>query len=185
MFACVWLLHAGHEVWTNSLTVIVINPKRQRGGGAKPAAAQVGWGWQAPQFRLCCARIFCFSLGLLAGNQQLHWTFVSAGCCVMWCWPLATQSPLGSTTHAVCLYMPACMRAQESAASKPLLLSELSVPGNAGRAYGALTADRNPIHLSSLTSQVRRLGKTSDAAVQTLDEAQQAAINVSQQSLWW
>lgn len=72
----------GKEVWTNSLTVIVINPKRQRGGGAKPAAAQ------------------------------------------------------------------------EAAAPKPLLLSELSVPGNAGRAYGALTADRNPIHLSSLTSQL-------------------------------
>lgn len=32
---------AGKEVWVNSLTVIVINPKRQRGGGAKPAAAQV------------------------------------------------------------------------------------------------------------------------------------------------
>jgi hypothetical protein len=47
------------------------------------------------------------------------------------------------------------MWAQEAAAPKPLLLSELSVPGNAGRAYGALTADRNPIHLSSLTSQVR------------------------------
>jgi hypothetical protein len=32
---------AGKAVWINSLTVIVINPKRQRGGGAKPAAAQV------------------------------------------------------------------------------------------------------------------------------------------------
>lgn len=37
---CCWCL-AGKEVWVNSLTVIVINPKRQRGGGAKPAAAQV------------------------------------------------------------------------------------------------------------------------------------------------
>lgn len=46
---------------------------------------------------------------------------------------------------------------QESA-PKPLLLAELSVPGNAGRSYGALTADRNPIHLSSLTSQVCELG---------------------------
>lgn len=43
---------------------------------------------------------------------------------------------------------------QESASAKPVLLAELSVPGNAGRAYGALTADRNPIHLSSVTSQV-------------------------------
>jgi hypothetical protein len=34
-------LCAGKEVWVNSLTVIVINPKRQRGGGAKPAT-QVG-----------------------------------------------------------------------------------------------------------------------------------------------
>lgn len=72
----------GQEVWSNSLTVIVINPKRQRGGGAKPAAGQ------------------------------------------------------------------------ESSAPKPLLLAGLSVPGNAGRAYGALTADRNPIHLSALTSQL-------------------------------
>jgi hypothetical protein len=37
----VLLVFAGKEVWVNSLTVIVINPKRQRGGGAKPAAAQV------------------------------------------------------------------------------------------------------------------------------------------------
>jgi acyl dehydratase len=34
------------------------------------------------------------------------------------------------------------------------LLANLSVPGNAGRAYGALSGDRNPIHLSALTSQL-------------------------------
>lgn len=56
------------------------------------------------------------------------------------------------------------MCAQESAAPKPLLLAELSVPGNAGRAYGALTADRNPIHLSSLTSQVGQLGSQASSS---------------------
>jgi acyl dehydratase len=44
---------------------------------------------------------------------------------------------------------------QESQAPKVVQLSGLLVPGNAGRAFGALTADRNPIHLSSVTSQVR------------------------------
>jgi acyl dehydratase len=34
------------------------------------------------------------------------------------------------------------------------LLANLSVPSNAGRAYGALSGDRNPIHLSALTSQL-------------------------------
>jgi hypothetical protein len=47
-----------------------------------------------------------------------------------------------------------CFCIQQVASLQPVLLAELSVPGNAGRAYGALTADRNPIHLSSITSQV-------------------------------
>jgi acyl dehydratase len=34
------------------------------------------------------------------------------------------------------------------------LLANLTVPGNAGRAYAALSGDRNPIHLSALTSQL-------------------------------
>jgi hypothetical protein len=62
-----------------------------------------------------------------------------------------------------------CVCVQESTAPKPLLLAELSVPGNAGRAYGALTADRNPIHLSSLTSQVSWL--VSQNAVATVAPA--------------
>lgn len=52
-----------------------------------------------------------------------------------------------------CVCFPVML--QESSAPKPLLLAELLVPGNAGRAFGALTADRNPIHISSITSQVR------------------------------
>lgn len=34
------------------------------------------------------------------------------------------------------------------------LVSKLQVPGNAGRAYGALSGDRNPIHLFPFTSQL-------------------------------
>lgn len=75
----------------------------------------------------------------------------------------------------------ACLCVQESAAPKPLLLSELSVPSNAGRAYGALTADRNPIHLSSLSSQVR-LGKTLDEAAAKGTMHMAAA---SRQLVWW
>ncbi len=72
-------------MWRNELTVIVINPKRQRGGGARPSG-----GAQAPASAL-----------------------------------------LGR-----------------------VLLSELIVPGNAGRAYGSLSGDRNPIHLSALTARL-------------------------------
>eukprot|EP00878_Enallax_costatus_P001490 GHUV01001641.1.p1 GENE.GHUV01001641.1~~GHUV01001641.1.p1 ORF type:complete len:327 (+),score=76.16 GHUV01001641.1:118-1098(+) len=72
---------SGSKVWENSLTVIVINPKRQRGGGAKTAEA-------------------------------------------------TQESP------------------------KRELLAELSLPANAGRAFGALTGDRNPIHMHALTSQL-------------------------------
>ncbi|WIA39673.1 hypothetical protein OEZ86_005738 [Tetradesmus obliquus] len=69
----------GDQVWVNSLTVIVINPKAKRGGG-----------------------------GSKTGEAPPTWQ----------------------------------------------LLANLSVPGNAGRAYGALSGDRNPIHLSSLTSRL-------------------------------
>lgn len=34
------------------------------------------------------------------------------------------------------------------------LLAELVLPANAGRAFGALTGDRNPIHMHALTSQL-------------------------------
>lgn len=30
------------KVWSNSLTVVVIDPKRKRGGGSKPTGTQVG-----------------------------------------------------------------------------------------------------------------------------------------------
>eukprot|EP00879_Flechtneria_rotunda_P022132 GHRR01023353.1.p1 GENE.GHRR01023353.1~~GHRR01023353.1.p1 ORF type:complete len:321 (+),score=96.09 GHRR01023353.1:572-1534(+) len=73
---------SGAEVWHNSLTVVVINPKRQRGGGNKPTAPG------------------------------------------------------------------------QAAVESQKVLAQLLIPGNAGRAYGALSGDRNPIHLHSLTSQL-------------------------------
>ncbi|KIZ05180.1 hypothetical protein MNEG_2779 [Monoraphidium neglectum] len=72
----------GEVVWTNSLTVIVINPKRERGPVGGKAAA-------------------------------------------------AAEAPPART-----------------------LLATWSVPGDAGRRFGALTGDRNPIHLYSFTSQL-------------------------------
>ncbi|GBF87469.1 hypothetical protein Rsub_00180 [Raphidocelis subcapitata] len=72
----------GVAVWKNTLTVIVINPRRERGAGAKPAAAAAA----AP----------------------------------------APRSPLASW----------------------------SLPGDTGRRFGALTGDRNPIHLYPLTAQL-------------------------------
>lgn len=51
---------------------------------------------------------------------------------------------------AVCLLQGAA----GSTAPTHELLAELSLPANAGRSFGALTGDRNPIHMHALTSQL-------------------------------
>jgi acyl dehydratase len=48
----------------------------------------------------------------------------------------------------------AAAHTQASGALQRTVLGQLLVPANAGRAFGGLTADRNPIHLCSATSQL-------------------------------
>eukprot|EP00878_Enallax_costatus_P043119 GHUV01050824.1.p1 GENE.GHUV01050824.1~~GHUV01050824.1.p1 ORF type:complete len:122 (-),score=20.22 GHUV01050824.1:20-385(-) len=57
-----------------------------------------------------------------------------------------------STSAPSCIYCDLRQATQES--PKRELLAELSLPANAGRAFGALTGDRNPIHMHALTSQL-------------------------------
>lgn len=54
--------------------------------------------------------------------------------------------------HQPCLLCDVLQEASE--APKRELLAELLLPANAGRAFGALTGDRNPIHMHALTSQL-------------------------------
>jgi hypothetical protein len=129
-------------VWRTELTAIVINPKRQRGGGSKAAAKEVR--------RLAPARATDCSLGASLGSPALCRPARPLGCQHgNDCGPAAT--PLSQARSCCPLSLSST---QAAPAPKRDVLSNWSIPGNAGRAFGALTGDRNPIHLFAFTAQL-------------------------------
>lgn len=64
------------------------------------------------------------------------------------------QSAYASNPHLLTCLLGVPVTALQAAAPVRELLAQLSVPGNAGRAYGGLSGDRNPIHMHALTSQL-------------------------------
>jgi hypothetical protein len=77
------------------------------------------------------------------------------GPCHALTWPTTLHSHLRAQRGlAAPLNPPSTASLQAEAPPARTLLATWSVPGDAGRRFGALTGDRNPIHLYSFTSQL-------------------------------